>query len=65
MSIRKLQFINQDATPKETTIDVSTESIPVVMTWYGGYHSGDNYIVLVDGIEVEKDSIGELVGDLP
>jgi hypothetical protein len=65
MSMRELQFTNEDAKPKEAILNVSTESIAAVMTWYGGYHSGDDYVVHVDGVEVKKDQNGELVGDLP
>lgn len=65
MGIRELDFINRDATPEMASLHVSTESVKPIMAWYGSYHAGDDYLVLVDGVEVQKDHNGELVGDLP
>lgn len=63
--MRNLNFVNQDATPKEVHLQVSTDSIASVMAWYGAYYAGDRYSVFVDGKKVEKDQNGELVGKLP
>ncbi|QIG75729.1 hypothetical protein EVC20_158 [Rhizobium phage RHph_Y2_17_1] len=64
MSTVTLKFVNQDATPKVVKFDVSRDGIKPVMAWYGAYHAGDNYTVHVNGVEVEKDENGELVGRL-
>jgi hypothetical protein len=63
--MRLLQFINKDAATSAVSLSVSTNSIKPIMAWYGGYHAGDDYVVMVDGVEVQKDLNGELVGDLP
>lgn len=63
--MRELKFVNQDATPKTVILNVETEAIPHIMSWYGGYFSGDDYKVFVDGKEVTKDINGNLVGDIP
>jgi hypothetical protein len=63
--MRILQFFNKDAIPRVVEVQVSTASVKPIMAWYGGYHAGDDYMVMVDGVEVQKDLNGELVGDLP
>jgi len=60
-----LSFINNDATPKAVTFDVSKDGVAPIMSWYGAYHAGDRYSVHVDGVKVKKDQNGELKGDLP
>ena len=55
----RLVFNNADATPKTTALDVSAESVPDIMTWYGAYHAGDRYTVTVDGRNVPMDRNGE------
>lgn len=64
MAMRELKFINSDATPKEQVLHVDTASVEPIMAWYGAYYSGDRYRVLVDGVKVEKDQNGELVGSI-
>jgi hypothetical protein len=59
--LRNLKFVNLDAIPMEQEVQVSTQSIPAVMRWYGSFYSGDTYKVFVDGIEVEKDHNGEMI----
>ncbi|MBD9511543.1 hypothetical protein IB265_32830 [Ensifer sp. ENS10] len=60
--IRELKFTNSDATPKTVILKVETEAVAPIMSWYGGYHSGDRYTVHVDCVKVEKDQNGELLG---
>jgi hypothetical protein len=62
---RELLFVNRDATPKNTLLQVDTASIEPIMAWYGAYYSGDRYKVFVDGARVQKDQNGELVGTVP
>ncbi len=64
MKLRELQFVNSDATPKTETLHVSSASIERIMAWYGSYYAGDQYAVFVDGLHVEKDQNGELVGEI-
>ena len=61
----ELKFTNSDAIPKTVVLSVARKSIPLVMQWYGSHYSGDRYSVHVDGVKVEKDRNGELVGSLP
>ena len=63
--MHELKFINSDATPKEQVLHVDTASVEPIMAWYGAYFARDRYRVLVDGVKVEKDQNGELVGALP
>lgn len=60
-----LEFVNSDAKPKKVTIHCDMRSVPKIMAWYGAYYAGDRYTVYVDGVKVEKDQDGELVGTLP
>lgn len=64
MEARELKFENSDARPKTEVLHVSAASIPTIMAWYGAFYSGDRYRVLVDGVKVEKDQNGELVGSI-
>lgn len=64
MKTVELAFMNLDATPSRTAFQISPDGIAPVMSWYGGYHAGDEYTVTVDGRPVEKDENGELVGEL-
>lgn len=65
MILKHLQFTNKDATPKVAEFIISADAIPSVMAWYGAYYASDRYKVIVNGIEVEIDQNGELVGELP
>ncbi|OCP21951.1 MULTISPECIES: hypothetical protein [unclassified Ensifer] len=64
MSTVKLRFINEDATPKEVAFDVSKDGVAPILSWYGGYHSGDDYVVYVDGVKAAIDLNGELIAGL-
>ncbi|QIG69191.1 hypothetical protein EVB78_157 [Rhizobium phage RHph_N1_15] len=64
MSTVKIRFRNSEATPEEIEFEVSKAAVPPMMAWYGAFHAGDDYSVYVDGVEVEKDENGELVGRL-
>ena len=59
--MRTLRFINKDAKPKETVLEVSEGSVEPIMTWYGAYHAGDRYTVYLDDKELSKDENGELL----
>lgn len=59
MSTIKLVFMNADATPKNTTIECTAASAPLIMAWYAPYHDGDRYAVAADGRNVPMDQNGE------
>lgn len=65
MVIRELKFVNAEARPTTSILHVSEESIPLIMMWYGGFNSGDDYKVFVDNKEVPITINGELDGDIP
>ena len=56
----ELKFVNSDARPKTTVLQVSTASIAPIMAWYGAYYAGDRYAVYADGEKMPKDQNGEL-----
>lgn len=56
----ELKFVNSDARPKETVLQVSTASITPIMAWYGAYYAGDRYAVYADGKKLPKDKNGEM-----
>jgi len=56
----ELKFVNSDARPKTTTLQVSTASIAPIMARYGAYYAGDRYAVYADGEKMPKDQNGEL-----
>lgn len=58
MTVR-LVFSNADAKPKNVAVDVSGESAPHVMAWYGAYFAGDRYTVTCNGRNVRMDQNGE------
>lgn len=58
--LAELKFVNSDARPKTTVLQVSTASIAPVMAWYGAYYAGDRYAVYADGEKMPKDQNGEL-----
>lgn len=60
--MHKIEFINSDATPKIASVIASRDSIPLIMQWYGAFYAGDRYRVTIDGVKVDKDHNGELVG---
>ena len=53
-----LVFKNKDATPKEVHIECTPISVPDIMAWYGGYYSGDDYVVTWNGEKVPMDRDG-------
>lgn len=62
-----LSFVNRDAfdlqtraAPKVDTMQVEATAAPAIASWYGGYHGGDDYDVMIDGEIVEKDINGEI-----
>ena len=52
-------FIKDKAVPHVKEIECSYASVPTIMAWYGGYHAGDNYQVMIDGVKIPKDINGE------
>lgn len=61
----ELKFVNSDARPKTTVLQVSTASIAPIMAWYGAYYAGDRYAVYADGEKMPKDQNGELTHERP
>lgn len=59
-----LSFVNRDA-DKTDTMQVAGDAAPAIARWYGGYHGGDDYDVLIDGEIVGKDINGEIGGHAP
>lgn len=59
--LKKLQFVNSDATPKKATVYCDKSSLPSIMAWYGAYYSGDRYYVMFDDKQIKKDQNGELM----
>lgn len=59
----KLEFYNADANPPVQRLNVSRDSVEVIMVWYGGFYAGDDYAVMIDGVEVPKDLNGEYEHD--
>ena len=54
-----LTFRNRDAR-EDSELRVGRSDAHKVAQWYGGYHGGDDYDVLVDGEIVEQDLNGEI-----
>jgi hypothetical protein len=57
----RLVFSNADAKPHNVALDLSLESVPPVMAWYGAYHAGDRYTVTLDGRNVPLGINGEMM----
>lgn len=60
----ELKFTNKDAGPETVTLEVSPESVALIMAWYGAYYAGDRYTVHFADKLLKKDLNGELVGGL-
>jgi hypothetical protein len=61
--MNRLVFSNADATPKNVSLDLSNDSIPHVMAWYGAYFAGDRYTATLNGRNVPMDPNGEVITD--
>lgn len=59
--MQRLVFSNAEAKPKNVSIDLSSESVPHVMAWYGAYFAGDRYTATLDGRNVPMDQNGEMI----
>jgi hypothetical protein len=57
-ALKKLVFHNPETRPLNIAIDTSAESAALVIEWYGGYYSGDNYTVSFDGRNIAIDQNG-------
>ena len=57
----RLVFSNADAKPHNVALDLSLDSVPHVMAWYGAYCAGDRYTVTLDGRNVPMDHNGEML----
>jgi hypothetical protein len=58
-TIGTLVFMNADATPKNTAIRCSAESVADIMDWYGAFSACDRYTVAFNGRNVPMDINGE------
>ena len=54
-----LSFVNRDAGSTDT-MQVEAGAAPAIARWYGAYHAGDDYDVMIDGETVEKTINGEI-----
>jgi len=56
----KLVFVNKDAIPtfQEVHIECTPISVASIMSWYGGYYSGDDYFATWNGEKVPMDRDG-------
>lgn len=54
-----LVFENRNATPQRVKVNIDRDSVPLVMSWYAAFHSGDFYRVKWNGNEVIKTRNGE------
>lgn len=55
-----LTFRNRDAIPEIAEMRVDRSATADIARWYGGFHAGDDYDVLIDGEIVEKTINGEI-----
>lgn len=58
----QLEFVNRDKPGPDIKdeLTVDRKAAHHIARWYGAYHGGDDYDVLVDGEIVEKDLNGEI-----
>ncbi len=54
-----LEFYNAESKPSVVRLSCTRCSVYPIMVWYGAYFSGDDYAVMIDGVEVPKDLNGE------
>lgn len=54
-----LAFVNRDS-GQTSEMSVHRDATRDVARWYGGYHAGDDYDVLIDGAVVAKNVNGEI-----
>lgn len=59
MQIVTLAFINEDS-GETTVMQVEMDACEDIARWYGNYHGVGNYIVEIDGEEIEVDENGEI-----
>lgn len=59
-----LSFENRTAAgyspSSSSAMRIEAKSAHLVAQWYGGYHGGDDYDVMIDGEIVEQDLNGEI-----
>ena len=61
--MKQLVFFNRDS-PKghqTETIQCHPDSVSRIVTWYGGYHAGDDVDLHIDGVKQKLDHNLELV----
>jgi hypothetical protein len=63
--MRNLIFKNRTARQTEQVRVGGKLDAEVIMRWYGGYHAGDNYEVMLDKEILQHDKNGELVLPTP
>ena len=61
MSMSRLVFSNAEAKPHNVALDLTLESVPHVMEWYGAFFAGDRYTVTLDGRNVPMGINGEMI----
>ena len=60
MTFSCLTIHNHDATPKDVNFVIESSAIRQVVSWYAAFHSGDNYVVSIDGEAQQLDLNGAL-----
>ena len=61
--MNRLVFSNADEKPHNVAVDVSGDSVPHIMAWYGAYFAGDRYTVTLNGRNLAMDQNGEPIAD--
>ena len=64
--MRELVFHNRTNPPrlKIQTIRCSADSVEKIVEWYGGFHSGDNVTLHIDGVKAKLDHNLQLISAL-
>ena len=60
--MKSVIIINADAEPVRLGFTISAEALQPVLNWYFGFHSGDTITVQIDGVYVETNADGDIVG---
>lgn len=61
----EIVFVNMMADAGKVTVFAAPESVANIVAWYGGYFSGDDYGVTLNGKPAEIDHNGCLVNYSP
>lgn len=60
--MKSVMIINADASPVHTGFTISSEALQSVLNWYFSFYSGDTITVQIDGVYVETNANGDIVG---